>query len=35
MPRYAKLVIDASMKVRLSMNAALVGIWRFEAVADS
>lgn len=32
--RDAKLVIDASMKVRLSMNAALVGDWRFEAVAD-
>ena len=33
--RDAKLVIDESMTVRLSMNANLVGLWRFEAAADT
>lgn len=33
--RDAKLVIDESMTVRLSMNANLVGLWRFEASPDA
>ena len=32
--RDAKLVIDESMTVRLSMNANLVGVWRFDAATD-
>ena len=33
--RDAKLVIDESMTVRLTMNATLVGAWRFETSPDA